>query len=112
MDCIFCAIAAGEMETEFVAESEVAVAFRDREAAAPTHVLVIPRQHIASVDVMSRKAPHLASDLFELCAEVARVEGIVESGYRVITNVGDDAGQSVYHVHFHVLGGRKLRELG
>ena len=112
MDCIFCAIAAGEVGAELVAESEAAVAFRDREATAPTHVLVIPRKHIASVNEMSRQAPHLATDLLELCAEVARVEGIVESGYRVVTNVGDDAGQSVYHVHFHVLGGRKLREMG
>ncbi len=112
MDCIFCAIAAGEMGTALIAESENAVAFRDREASAPTHVLVIPRKHIASVDEMSRVAPGLATELLMLCAEVARVENVVESGYRVVTNVGDDAGQSVYHVHFHVLGGRKLREMG
>ena len=112
MDCVFCAIASGEMKTDFVAESESAVAFRDRSATAPTHVLVIPRKHIASVDEMSQLEPHLATDLLKLCAEVARVEGIVESGYRVVTNVGDDAGQSVYHVHLHVLGGRKLREMG
>ena len=112
MDCVFCAIATGEMETDLIAESESAVAFRDRSATAPTHVLVIPRKHIASVDEMSRLEPHLATDLLKLCAEVARVEGIVESGYRVVTNVGDDAGQSVYHVHLHVLGGRKLREMG
>jgi histidine triad (HIT) family protein len=112
MDCVFCAIATGEMETDLIAESESAVAFRDRSATAPTHVLVIPRKHIASVDEMSRLEPHLATDLLKLCAEVARAEGIVESGYRVVTNVGDDAGQSVYHVHLHVLGGRKLRETG
>ena len=112
MDCVFCAIATGEMETDLIAESESAVAFRDRSATAPTHVLVIPRKHIASVDEMSRLEPHLATDLLKLCAEVARVEGIVKSGYRVVTNVGDDAGQSVYHVHLHVLGGRKLREMG
>ena len=112
MDCVFCAIATGEIATDFVAESDTAVAFRDRSATAPTHVLVIPRKHIASVDEMSRTEPHLATDLLMLCAEVAQTEGVVESGYRVVTNVGDDAGQSVYHVHFHVLGGRKLREMG
>lgn len=111
-DCIFCAIASGETDTELIAESDHAIAFRDLAAAAPTHVLVIPRKHIASVDEMSQQDPHLATDLLKLCAEVARVERIVESGYRVITNVGDDAGQSVYHVHFHVLGGRRLREMG
>ncbi len=112
MDCIFCAIASGEMTAELVAESPQAVAFRDRSATAPTHVLVIPRKHIASVDEMSQLEPHLAADLLSLCAEVARVENIVESGYRVVTNVGDDAGQTIFHVHFHVLGGRKLREMG
>lgn len=112
MDCIFCAIASGEAGTELISESEHAVAFRDRSAKAPTHVLVIPRKHIASVDEMTRQDPHLATDLLELCAKVARVEDIVESGYRVVTNVGDDAGQTIYHVHFHVLGGRKLREMG
>jgi len=112
MDCIFCGIAAGETGAEMIAESDHAVAFRDRDATAPTHVLVIPRKHIASVDDMSRDAPHLATELLRLCAEVARVENVVDSGYRVVTNVGDDAGQSIYHVHFHVLGGRKLREMG
>ena len=112
MDCIFCAIASGELASDRVAESELAVAFRDRSPSAPTHVLVIPRKHIASVDEMARDEPHLAAELLRLCAEVASVEGIVESGYRVVTNVGDDAGQTIHHVHFHVLGGRKLREMG
>lgn len=112
MDCIFCAIGRGEIEATIVAERESAVAFRDLSPVAPTHILVIPRKHIASLGALSPEDGSLAADLLQLCAEVARSEGIVESGYRVVTNTGPEAGQSVFHLHLHVLGGRPLKEMG
>jgi histidine triad (HIT) family protein len=107
-DCIFCKIARGEFGTEFVAESETAVAFRDIHPQAPTHVLIIPRRHLASLNDLSAADGNLAAELLTLAARVARQEGIVESGYRVLSNNGPDSGQTVLHLHFHVLGGRKL----
>jgi histidine triad (HIT) family protein len=107
-DCIFCKIARGEFGTEFVAESEAAVAFRDIHPQAPTHVLIVPRRHVASLDDLGPDDGVLLAELLALATRVARQEGIVESGYRVLTNTGPDAGQTVFHLHFHVLGGRRL----
>ncbi len=107
-ECMFCRIANGDFGTEFVAESEHAVAFRDLQPQAPVHVLVVPRRHLTSLQDLARDHVLMAADLLLLAAEVARREGIRESGYRVLTNDGPDAGQSVFHLHFHVLGGRKL----
>ena len=107
-DCVFCRIARGEFGTEFVAETETVVAFRDVHPQAPTHVLVVPRRHIASLDALTPADRDLAAELLAVAARVARQEGIVESGYRVLTNHGPDAGQTVFHLHFHVLGGRRL----
>ncbi|HEY7030730.1 MAG TPA: HIT domain-containing protein [Thermomicrobiales bacterium] len=107
-DCVFCRIARGDFGTEFVAESESAVAFRDVHPQAPTHILVVPRRHIASLDDLGPGDRDLASNLLALAAQVAHQEGIVQSGYRVLTNNGADAGQTVFHLHFHVLGGRRL----
>jgi histidine triad (HIT) family protein len=109
-DCIFCRIARGELGTEFVAESGHAVAFRDLHPQAPTHVLVVPRRHVSSLREMEATDPALAGELLGLAVEVARREGLMESGYRVLTNDGPDAGQTVHHLHFHVIGGRPLRE--
>ena len=111
-NCIFCRIVRGEFGTEFVAESETAVAFRDVQPQAPTHVLVVPRRHIPSLDDLKSGDRELAGDLLAMAAQVARQEGIVESGYRVLTNNGDGAGQTVFHLHLHVLGGRRLGGLG
>jgi histidine triad (HIT) family protein len=105
--CIFCKIARGAFGTAFVAESEHGVAFRDIEPKAPTHVLVVPRQHVTGLSELVDS--EVASDLLRLAAEVARREGIVESGYRVLTNEGADAGQTVFHLHFHVMGGQRLK---
>lgn len=88
-------------------ETESAIAFRDIDPKAPTHVLVIPREHFADVTELAQKNPNLAGELMELASEVAKLEGLTE-GYRIVTNNGEDAGQSVAHVHFHVLGGRSL----
>ena len=107
-DCLFCRIAAGKMGVALVAESEHAVAFRDVQPQAPTHVLVVPRMHVNGLAELDAVEAEVAADLLRLATEVARREGIVESGFRVLANSGVDAGQTVFHLHFHVLGGRSL----
>ena len=106
-DCLFCKIAAGEIDSDIVSESEAIVAFRDINPKAPAHVLVIPRKHIASAADVSRSDGHLLGEMFEVAASIAAREGL-DGGYRVVTNVGPDAGQSVAHLHLHVLGGRRM----
>ncbi|MER3437662.1 MAG: histidine triad nucleotide-binding protein [Chloroflexota bacterium] len=108
-NCVFCKIVRGEFGTEFVAESHNAVAFRDIHPQAPTHVLVVPRRHIGSLNELGADDWSLAAELLQLAVEIAKREGISESGYRVLANTGPDAGQSVFHLHFHVLGGKPLR---
>jgi histidine triad (HIT) family protein len=105
-NCIFCKIARGDFETEFVAENERCVAFRDINPHAPVHVLVVPRDHIASVTELRDR--EISADLLFLCADVARKFDVADSGFRVMTNTGPDAGQSVDHLHMHVVGGKKL----
>ena len=109
-ECIFCRIASGELGVEFVAESEHAVAFRDLQPQAPTHVLVVPRRHLSALRDLDPDDAALAGELVLLAIEVARREGVL-GGYRVLTNDGAEAGQTVYHLHFHVLGGRPLGAL-
>jgi histidine triad (HIT) family protein len=112
-DCIFCKIVNGELGTAFVAESEHAVAFRDLNPQAPTHVLVVPRRHIPALRAVSPKDASIVVNLLALTTEVARREGLLDGGgYRVITNDGAAAGQTVFHLHFHVLGGRSLAAMG
>lgn len=106
-DCLFCKIVAGDIDSDVVHETDEVLAFRDINPGAPTHVLVIPKQHIASASDVGREHGELLGELFEVMAGVARSEG-VGGGHRIVTNVGPDAGQSVQHVHFHVLGGRPL----
>lgn len=106
--CIFCRIARGDFGTEFIVESESAVAFRDINPQAPTHILIIPRRHIASLNELGPDDQSLAGELLTIAARVAAIEGIAESGYRVFTNTGSDAGQSVFHLHLHVVGGRPM----
>jgi histidine triad (HIT) family protein len=106
-NCLFCKIATGEIATDVIAESDSGIAFRDIDPKAPTHVLVIPRSHFSDVDELTAADPNLAGELLALASEVARLEGL-GTGYRIVTNIGQDAGQSVAHVHFHVLGGRSL----
>lgn len=108
-ECIFCRIARGDLGTSFVAESEHNVAFRDLAPQAPTHVLVVPRQHVAALQDAVPDHVDVLADALTLAAVVARQEGLLESGYRVVTNDGPDAGQTVHHLHFHVLGGSKLQ---
>ena len=106
-DCLFCKISSGVIPTDVVLESDNAIAFRDIDPKAPTHVLVIPKSHYADVTDLMASNPSLASELLTLATKVAQQEGLAK-GYRIVTNNGDDAGQSVAHVHFHVLGGRSL----
>lgn len=104
--CVFCKIARGDFNTEFVGASERCLAFRDIDPKAPVHVLVIPRDHMRSIEDLADGG--LAGELLRLCVNVASELGISESGYRILTNTGPDAGQSVGHLHFHVLGGHAL----
>jgi histidine triad (HIT) family protein len=108
-DCIFCKIVRGEIPSTRVAENERAIAFDDISPKAPVHVLVAPKQHIAALHDATGADNAILADCLLLCNEVARVKRIAETGYRVIINDGPDGGQEVAHLHFHVLGGRKLR---
>lgn len=105
-DCLFCRIARGEIPARLVAETEDCVAFRDIDPKAPVHVLVIPRAHVASLAETDDAA--LVGRLTLLAARIARDEGIAETGYRTIVNTGPNAGQTVFHLHLHLLGGRAL----
>jgi histidine triad (HIT) family protein len=108
-DCIFCRIARGELGTEFIAESPHCVAFRDLAPQAPVHVLVVPRRHIPALRAIRPSDAEVTSDALALSARVAAEQGLLAGGFRVITNDGPDAGQTVPHLHFHVLGGAKLQ---
>lgn len=106
-DCLFCRIIAKELPAEIVHENDEVLAFKDINPAAPTHVLVIPKRHIASAQDLSASDGDLLGQIFEVMAQIASAGG-VEGGYRIVTNVGADAGQSVHHLHFHLLGGREM----
>jgi histidine triad (HIT) family protein len=107
-DCLFCRIASGEIPAAVVHQDEQLMAFRDISPQAPVHVLIIPRAHLASLDAADDDQRDLLGSLLLAARDVARAEGIAEGGYRTVMNVGDDGGQSVHHVHLHVLGGRAL----
>jgi len=107
-DCLFCAIAAGDIPADVVHSDDRVIAFRDIAPQAPVHVLVIPREHHATAASIAQTDPALTAELLRVAGAVAEREGVAESGYRIVTNTGEGAGQSVHHVHFHVLGGRGL----
>jgi histidine triad (HIT) family protein len=107
-DCLFCRIVAGEIPAQRVYEDAHCVAFRDINPQAPTHVLVVPRQHIVSFDEHDQLDADALAALFRAVARVAEQEGITRSGYRTVINSGADAQQSVHHLHVHVLGGRQM----
>ena len=107
-DCLFCKIAAREVDAEIVSESDHLVAFRDINPAASTHVLVVPRRHISSAGELGPEQGPLLGEMFQMMADIAEREGL-EGGYRIVTNVGPEAGQSVPHLHFHLIGGRRLK---
>jgi histidine triad (HIT) family protein len=107
-DCLFCKILAGDVPSDEVASTETTYAFRDINPGAPTHVLVIPRRHVESAAAVTAADAQLLADVFTTAHEVARREGIADSGYRLVFNVGDDALNSVPHLHMHVVGGKRL----
>ncbi|MGH2750415.1 MAG: histidine triad nucleotide-binding protein [Actinomycetota bacterium] len=106
-DCLFCKIAGKEIDSEVVHESDRILVFRDINPAAPLHVLGIPKEHVPSVDELNREHAPMLVELFIALSTIAEREG-VGGAYRIATNVGPDAGQSVFHLHFHLLGGREF----
>jgi histidine triad (HIT) family protein len=106
-DCLFCKIVAGDIPADVVHETGTTLAFRDLEPQAPTHVLVIPRDHHPNAAALAAEAPEVSVDLLNAVAEVAKQEGL-EEGYRLVFNTGAQAHQTVFHVHAHVLGGRAM----
>jgi histidine triad (HIT) family protein len=110
-DCVFCRIVRGDIPATIVRESERVLAFRDTSPQAPVHVLVIPREHHPDLAALAAADPDLAGELFREAAEVAAAEG-VGAGWRLVVNTGAEAGQSVFHVHAHVMGGGRLGRQG
>ena len=106
-NCIFCKIAAGEIPSTKVYEDELVLAFRDIAPMAPTHILVIPKAHIGSVQEITAENSSVVTHIFEVIPQIAAGEKL-ENGYRVVSNCGPDAGQTVHHLHFHILGGKQL----
>lgn len=107
-DCLFCRIVRREIPATIVHETDDVVAFRDVSPQAPVHLLVIPKAHIATLNDLSAAQAPIMGQLYLAAVEIARREGIAQSGYRALVNCNADAGQSVFHVHLHLLGGRKL----
>lgn len=108
--CLFCKIVNGEIPSTKVFEDEISYAFRDINPQAPVHVLIVPKKHIASVAEIAPEDEAVVGRIFTNIAKMAKDEGL-DKGYRVISNVGDDAGQTVHHLHFHILGGKNMGEV-
>jgi histidine triad (HIT) family protein len=107
-NCLFCCIIAGSVPSTQVYHDDEVIAFRDRNPQAPTHVLVIPRRHVEGINASEAADGPMLAAMVRAANEIARAEGIAESGFRLVWNVGHDAGQSVFHLHLHLLGGRPL----
>ena len=107
MDCLFCKIIAGEIPSTKVYEDDLVYAFRDINPQAPTHILVIPKAHIDSVNGIDAENSAVVAHIFEVIPKIAAMEELTD-GYRVVSNCGPDAGQTVFHLHFHILGGKEL----
>lgn len=108
-DCIFCRIASKEQGSDIVEERPNAIAFRDVNPQAPVHILVIPKEHIPSLKELGGDKCDVLGDIFSLINDIAVSEGIAQTGYRVVVNTGEEAGQAVDHLHFHLLGGRFMK---
>lgn len=107
-ECIFCKIVAHEIPADIVHASDHVVAFRDLEPKAPVHILIIPKEHVSSMADLKEKNAHMLAEVFTAASHLAKAEGIEDTGWRVVSNVGADAGQGVFHLHFHLLGGRPM----
>ena len=106
-DCLFCKIVGGEIPSAKVYEDQLCYAFRDIAPMAPTHILVVPKAHIPSVDGITAENSSVVAHIFEVIPRIAKEEGLTD-GYRVVSNCGEHAGQTVHHLHFHILGGKQL----
>ena len=109
-DCIFCKILDGEIPSNRVYEDEYCIAFHDVQPAAPVHLLVIPRKHISSLDALTPQDQELMGHIMTRIPEIARNQGL-DQGYRTVVNTGEQGGQTVFHIHFHILGGRQMTGL-
>lgn len=109
MDCLFCKIIKGEIPSKKVYEDEKVFAFYDISPAAPVHVLLIPKEHIPSANALTAENAAVVGHIFTVAASIAKELGIAENGYRIVNNCGEDGGQTVHHLHFHLLGGRSLQ---
>jgi histidine triad (HIT) family protein len=107
--CIFCKIAAGEIPADIVRESDDVLAFRDTNPQAPVHILLIPKEHVGSVAELGEDHSGTLTNIMQAATQLARAEGISDRGWRLVTNVGPEAGQTVFHLHFHLLGGRQMQ---
>ena len=108
MECVFCQIAAGKLPSDIVYQDEEVIAFRDINPQAPTHVLIIPRKHIASLAKLAEGEASLMGHMVKIANQLAKREGVAQSGYRLVVNCGQEGGQLVPHLHLHLLGGRQL----
>ena len=109
MDCLFCKIIAGEIPSKKAYEDELVYAFHDIDPQAPVHILIIPKNHIASADEITSENSQVVAHIFEVAAKLAKDNGLSADGYRIVTNIGEDGGQTVKHLHYHMLGGRSLQ---
>ena len=108
IDCLFCKIITGEIPSDKVYENDSVLAFRDIDPKAPTHILIIPKEHIESTTDLNYTNYHLLGKMAEIANIITKIEKINNSGYRWVINTGEDGGQTVFHIHLHLLGGRKL----
>lgn len=111
-DCIFCKIIKGDIPSTNVYKDEIITAFRDINPVAPTHILIVPNKHIESVNVLIVDDEPLIGKLFTIAKGLAEKEGIAENGYRLVVNTGAESGQTIFHVHLHLIGGRQMKAMG
>jgi histidine triad (HIT) family protein len=107
-DCLFCGIVEKKIKGDVLYEDNSVVAFKDINPKAPVHILIIPRKHIATLSELSRADGEIVGDIFLVAAKLAQEQGVAQDGFRIVVNAGADAGQTVFHLHFHLLGGRHL----
>ncbi|MCI1944108.1 histidine triad nucleotide-binding protein [Clostridium luticellarii] len=108
-ECIFCKIVKGEIPSEKVYEDDMVLSFKDIEPAAPVHVLIIPKKHIESINDLTEEDSNIIAHIYLVAKQIAEKLDLVETGYRIVTNCGEEAGQTVPHIHFHLLGGRPFK---
>ncbi|MBN1283038.1 MAG: histidine triad nucleotide-binding protein [Proteobacteria bacterium] len=111
-ECIFCKIAKGDIPADKILETETLLAFKDVNPVAPTHVLIIPREHISTLNHVKSEKSGIAGEMLMAAKEVAQKTGVAETGYRTIINTNRQAGQEIFHLHMHVIGGRPLEKMG